>query len=309
MRTLWCVPICISWLACWCIAQDAPTPKREDRSYPPKLPDATAVYTYKKASDAELKLWVYAPAEHKPTDRSPAIVFFFGGGWKNGSPSQFQHQCRYLASRGMVAITADSRVSSRNPVKPVDCVRDAKSAIRWVRSHASELGVDPEKIVASGGSAGGHIAACAGTLKEFDEQNENLTISSRPNAMVLFNPALAFDSRREPAAEQIETLLGVQDPKRLTPADHVTAETPMTLILFGSKDPLLLGGQRFVDEMKKLGTRCELDITDGAGHGFFNYGRDGNTAFLKTMTATDKFLTSLGYLQGEPKVEEFFASK
>src|SRR5581483_8649076 len=105
------------------------------------MPDASAVRTYKTASDTELKLYVFNPPDHKASDHRPGIVFFFGGGWQNGSPIQFHHQCRYLASRGMVAITADYRVASRQQVKPVDCVRDAKSAIRWVRAHADELGI------------------------------------------------------------------------------------------------------------------------------------------------------------------------
>jgi len=302
MRTLLFAPLCFALLTAWCAGQD--------RSYPPKLPDASAVHTYKKIGDVELKLYVFAPENHQPSDQRAAIVFFFGGGWQNGSPSQFHQQCRYLASRGMVAITADYRVASRQDVKAVDCVRDAKSAIRWVRAHASELGVHPDKIVASGGSAGGHIAACTGTVKEFDEAGENASISSRPNALVLFNPAAGLvegDSVNSRVGANSERF-GVE-PKRISPADHVDADTPPTLILIGTEDFLLPGNQRFAEAMKTAGRRCVLDLYDGASHGFFNYGRNGNEAFLKTLTSADKFLTSLGYLNGESTVEAFFAAK
>src|SRR6185503_1822467 len=120
---------------------------------------------------------------HKPTDKSPAIVFFFGGGWTNGSPGQFEEHCKHLGSRGLVAITADYRVASRQQVKAVSCVADAKSAIRYVRKEAARLGIDPDRIVAGGGSAGGHIAACTGTIDGFDEAGEDKSISSVPNAM------------------------------------------------------------------------------------------------------------------------------
>jgi acetyl esterase/lipase len=106
------------------------------------------VEIYKTVGDVQLKMYLYLPREHQPRDRMSAVVFFFGGGWKAGTPSQFSQHCRYLASRGMVAMTADYRVESRHQVKAHQCVADAKSAIRWVRKNAKRLGVDPQKIVA-----------------------------------------------------------------------------------------------------------------------------------------------------------------
>jgi acetyl esterase/lipase len=305
MRALAVALMSVSFAAGSAFAQQAA------RSYPPQLPDAATVHTYKKVGDVELKIWVFAPEGHLAAHQKPAIVFFFGGGWRNGSPGQFHQQCRYLASRGLVAITADYRVSSRQDVKAVDCVRDAKSAIRWVRGHANELGIHPDKIIASGGSAGGHLAASTGTLKEFDEASEDKSISSRPNALVLFNPAAGLvegDAASRPNRDPSPERYGV-DPKAISPADHVDADTPPTLILIGTEDFLLAGNKRFAAAMKQAGQRCELDLYEGASHGFFNYGRDGNSAFRKTLESTDRFLTSLGYLQGEPKVEAFFSDK
>ena len=90
----------------------------------------------------------------------------------------------------MVAMAAEYRVYSRHKARVVDCVADAKSAIRWVRKNADRLGIDPDRIASGGGSAGGHLAAAVGTLEEFDEPDEDSSISSCPNAMLLFNPAL-----------------------------------------------------------------------------------------------------------------------
>ncbi len=95
---------------------------------------------YKTIGDVALQMYIFEPAGHKAADRRPAVVFFFGGGWKGGTPKQFEHQCRYLASRGMVAMTADYRVSSRHGTKAVQCVTDGKSAVRWVRENAKRLG-------------------------------------------------------------------------------------------------------------------------------------------------------------------------
>lgn len=280
------------------------------RDYPPRFADVSAVHTYKTVGDVSLKLYVFQPEGHQRGDRRAAIVFFFGGGWQNGSPVQFHQQCRYLAARGMIAITADYRVGSRHQVKVVDCVRDAKSAVRWVRAHAEELGIDPDRIVAAGGSAGGHLAACTATLKEFDEPGEDPRVISGPNALVLFNPAVGLTpgditQERQTLANSRERLGA--EAQRLSPADHVDAETPPTLILIGTNDFLLPGNQRFAAAMQKAGRRCDLILYDGASHGFFNYGRDGNAAFRQTLTAVDRFLVSLGYLQGEPQVERFFS--
>ena len=84
---------------------------------------------YKTVNEAALKMHVYRP--RKPAVPAAAIVFFFGGGWKNGSPDQFFAHCEHLAARGMVAISAEYRVKSRHGATPFDCVADARSAIRY----------------------------------------------------------------------------------------------------------------------------------------------------------------------------------
>lgn len=145
-------------------AQDAGK-ARAGRAYPPQM-QGCRVETYKTVGDTKLNLYVFSPSAPK---NAPAIVFFFGGGWKSGTPQQFETQCRELAKRGMVAITADYRDESRHRVKPTQCVADARSAMRWVRAHSKELGVDPQRIAAGGGSAGGHLAACTAFIAEFDE--------------------------------------------------------------------------------------------------------------------------------------------
>ncbi|HJN88769.1 MAG TPA: alpha/beta hydrolase fold domain-containing protein, partial [Verrucomicrobiota bacterium] len=198
-----------------------------------ELPGSRAE-VYKTLGDVKLKVYIYEPKGHKAGANRPAIVFFFGGGWRGGTPKQFQEQCRYLASKGMVAMTADYRVSSRQGTKPFHCVRDGKSAVRWVRENAKRLGVDPDHIAAGGGSAGGHVAGCTGTLPEHDESGENAKVSSVPNAMVLFNPVLitaeaaglkTFGGDR---LEKLKERLGVEDPKTMSPYHNIRKGLPPT---------------------------------------------------------------------------------
>ena len=268
-------------------------------AYPPVLPGARAE-TYKTVGNTQLKLYLYAPAA--PGTARPAIVFFFGGGWQGGSPAQFEAQCRHFAQRGLVAITADYRVGSRQNAKAADCVADAKSCVRWLRQNATRLGIDPQRIVAAGGSAGGHIAACTGTVPKLEAAGEDTSVSSVPNALVLFNPALVL----APMAGVDLKGFGVNlSPERLgaqaqdlSPAHHVKAGTPPTLILHGKADttvPFALT-EAFAAAMQRVGNHCELVGYEGQVHGFFNQGRGDGRYYRETLAAADAFLGALGYL-------------
>lgn len=258
--------------------------------YPPVLEGAHEE-VYKSIGDVQLRLWIYTPPGHAPTDSRPAIVFFFGGGWTNGSPAQFENQAKLLAARGMVAITADYRVASRHQVKVDSCVRDAKSALRYVRLNAKRLGIDPNRLAAGGGSAGGHLAAATATVPGFEEPSEIERASSRPNALVLFNPALVF-----PASITAERMGVPADD--LSPFIHLKRGAPPTIIFHGEADTTVPIGpiQTYRDKAVSLGAKCELVSYPGQTHGFFNHGRANNEYYEKTTARMLAFLTGLGYL-------------
>ena len=269
---------------------------RAGRAYLPQM-TGCRIETYKTVGDTKLNLYVFSPTAPK---NAPAIVFFFGGGWKSGSPQQFETQCRGLAKRGMVAITADYRVESRHGVKPTQCLADARSAVRWVRTHADQLGVDPQRIAAGGGSAGGHLAACTAFITEFDEPSEDKTVSAVPNALVLFNPALVLApiegfSLAEGFGTRVpEERMGTK-PEKISPAHQVTRNGPPTIIFHGREDTTVpfASAEAFTAKMKSLGNRCELHSFDGQKHGFFN----GDEFKQKTLAEADTFLVSLGWLK------------
>lgn len=272
------------------------------------LEDATAE-VYKTIGDVALKINIFNPKDHKASDQRPAVVFFFGGGWKNGDPKQFANHCAYLADRGMVAMNADYRVATRHQTKAVDCVEDAKSAIRWVRLNAARLGIDPGRVVAGGGSAGGHLAACTGVVPGFEKSTEDTRVSSVPNAMILFNPALVLDNveGEEPIPkeklEELRERIG-DEPKKISPVHHVAKGAPPTIVFHGRADTTVpyRTAEVFNEAMKKSGNRCELVGYADKVHGFFNYGRDEeNSGFRDTIAATDRFLVSLGYLEAIDK--------
>lgn len=258
-------------------------------AYPPNFKNAR-VETYRKVGSTELKLWIFG--ESDPKVAKPAIVFFFGGGWNGGSPEQFESQARHFAKRGLIAITVDYRVKSRHGVPVVECVKDAKAAVAWVRENAGRLGIDPDRIAASGGSAGGHLAAATGTIGGFGSD-------ARPNAMILFNPActLAPIAGWQPGAKARELgteRLGVKA-EVISPAHHIGPHTPPTLILHGKADTTVPYASvvAFASEMKKAARPCKLVGYEGAGHGFFNRGED----YTRTLAEADAFLVELGWIK------------
>jgi acetyl esterase/lipase len=268
---------------------------KANKAYPPTI-ESTKVETYRKVAETELKIWIFESKEKAAKPR-PAIVFFFGGGWTSGTPSQFVPQSKYLAERGMVAIVADYRVSSRNKAKPIDCVSDAKACVRYIRTNAVRLGIDPDRIAAGGGSAGGHLAAATATLPGLEAAGEDLKVSSVPNALVLFNPALVLAPipglmLEGFLANSTKERFGCE-PEAFSPAHHVKKGVPPTIIFHGKADSTVpySSAVEFSERMNKAGNRCQLVGFEGEGHGFFN-----NKKMKETLDQADEFLVSLGYL-------------
>ncbi|MHC4717520.1 MAG: alpha/beta hydrolase, partial [Planctomycetota bacterium] len=170
--------------------EKTPGPDAAEPHWSPNQYRPVQEHTYKFTPNGELRIQVHFPFDWTPRDARPGAVFFFGGGWNSGVIHQFSRHAAYLASRGMVAACADYRVKTRHQATPADGVADAVSAVRWLRAHAPSLGIDPGRIVAGGGSAGGHLAACAALCDGFDTPGEDAAVSPRPNALVLFNPAI-----------------------------------------------------------------------------------------------------------------------
>lgn len=254
----------------------------------------TTAEVYKKASGDDLWIYRFDPEGHDPAkDQRPAVVFFFGGGWNGGTPNQFVPHSQYLASRGMIAFVADYRVKSRQNATPNQCVADGKSAIRWVRKNAARLGIDPTKVLAGGGSAGGHVAAATGMCDALEDAGEDLSISSKPVALLLFNPV--YDNGPEGYGHSRVT----EWFPAISPAHNITKDDPPTIVFLGSKDKLIpvSTGEKYRDDMQKLGIKSELHVYQGEPHGFFNRGKKGDH-FSDTLVKTDKFLVDLGYLSG-----------
>lgn len=251
--------------------------------------EAATRHVYKHVGQDKLDLFVYSPQGDKGDAKAPAVVFFHGGGFKSGSAEQFKEQAKYLASRGMVAVSVNYRLTKQPSVKIEDCVEDAKSAMRWVRANADKLGIDPDRIAAGGGSAGGYLAASTLLQEECNATTDPPGVSAKPNAMILFNPAFGGAASAR-AKEKQGRIRG--DPEKCVLVNLVKAELPPCINFYGTEDPFLKEAKQFQEAYQKAGNRFDIVTYEGQGHSFFN--KDGYRN--KTLAEADAFLVEIGWL-------------
>jgi acetyl esterase/lipase len=267
------------------LAQVLPTPAG-DTTQPQIIPYKTP------AGSAPLNLHVFTPPGGQTTMR-PALVFFFGGGWSTGTPVQFYAECRHFAAEGYVAITTDYRISSTHAgATAFDSVADAKSVIRYLRSHAAGLGIDPNRIIAAGASAGGHLAAATALLPGLDDPSDNPAVSPRPDALLLWYPVID-NGPNGYAYSSFGTRY-----REISPLHNIGLNPPPTLTLLGTADSYIpvATGQDFQTRLRNFGGRADLVLYPGGKHPLYPY-RDPSAAtqaFRATCLAeADAFLKSL----------------
>jgi len=258
-------------------------------------------HIYKTRGLTRLKLYVYQPLSRELDKRIPAIIFFHGGGLKERHTWEFEPQGKYLVERGMVAVLATYSIKHSGRTE-FESIADVRSAIRWVRRHALELGIDENRIAAGGGSAGGYLAACAALIKDPGEKNADLSISPIPNALVLFNPRVIMPSTGDPplSKKDIRYLNG-RTLEELSPFHNISRGAPPTILFQGTADgeASVNDARQFCEKMVSFGNACEVVYYEGRVHGFFHYFHGNNPDFLSTMETTVLFLSKLGFIPGD----------
>ncbi len=248
------------------------------------------VLVYKKIAERELQLHVFEPAGFKAGDKRACYLIIHGGGWTGGAPPRMYPFAAHYAKLGLVGISMSYRLhSAKTGVSVFDCVKDARSAVRYIRAHATELGIDPQKIIVSGGSAGGHLAVSTALFDKVNEDSDDLTISATPAALVLLFPVI--DTSKEGYGQ---AKIGERW-QELSPAHNVRTGLPPTLTFHGTGDTVtpFAGAKTFHEAMLKAGNRSELDVNEGGVHGYLMRNK---VLYDDTMTKTDAFLKSLGLL-------------
>ena len=239
--------------------------------------DSMLDITYASYEGRTLKLDLYKPREK--LGKLPAIVCIHGGGWAKGSRKSYTKVAQAIAAHGYVAVTISYRLSGE-AVFPA-AIMDCKAAVRFLRAHAQTLGINPDKIGAIGSSAGGHLAALLATsygAEELEGSGGYAAFSSQIQAVVPMAAQTDFLSARNRQVSE-ERLIwkqfmgGSQDEKPdayqlASPIEHVNLGDPPCFLISGEKDDESTRGTKFRKRMNQLGISSELEIIEGAPHGF-----------------------------------------
>ncbi|MBO0320964.1 alpha/beta hydrolase [Muricauda sp. CAU 1633] len=230
---------------------------------------------------------VFFPKDKTTKKLNSAIVFFHGGGWRGGSISQFEAHAKYYSNKGYVTFLVGYRVKFRNNTTPFESLMDAKSAMRYIKRNAERFRVDSSKIVACGGSAGGHLAAATALVSGFNEDTDDMTVSTKPEALVLFNPVID-NGPNGYGFERIGELY-----KSFSPIYNISKDAPPTIILIGSEDELvpIETIENYKHRMDSVGSFCEVKVYEGQKHGFFN--NRSPDYYKKTLQDVDLFLDKI----------------
>lgn len=269
---------------------------------PPAFPFGSQ-HIYKKVANRELEMTLVKPDDWEPSDRRPVILYFHGGSWITGSPLQLIDHSQYFATQGVVGVMVQYRLLDRDirDEPPVICINDAKSAMRFVRSNADQLGIDPNRIASCGASAGGHLAAFLGTTDGIDDPQDDLSVSARANAMCLFAPAYDNGPRGFGRTRVGDRFL------ELSPAHNISSDDAPHIVFSGTDDTVISTDtiRWFRQNMLEAGVRSDFRLYDGADHAFFLQRFDDGIFYTQSLAAMHRFLESLGWVQGPPSFADF----
>ncbi len=252
-----------------------------------EIRDQCEIQVYKEVDGFNLDAFIMRPKEIKKSDKRPALAFFHGGGWRVGKPEWGYWMSKHVAEHGMVGISFEYRLDHQHDATPIEGIKDAKSAIRWIKEHADELNIDTDRIVASGFSAGGHLSLSTTLVNDYDEATDNLSLDPKVNAFILWSSAYQVYE----GGYFNEILRGKANAKTCDPTLFVKENLPPVLIIHGEEDRTVpvKDAKAFAKRMKDAGNRCELNVYEGQRH--LGWEKNNEDAYKKI----DGFLESLGY--------------
>ncbi|NNE92171.1 MAG: alpha/beta hydrolase fold domain-containing protein [Verrucomicrobiales bacterium] len=246
-------------------------------------PDREVVY--KRVGDRSLHLHIFDPAERgaKVSAPTPVFLIIHGGGWTGGEPRKFYPIADHFARRGMMGISLEYRLLRKADdaaTTVFDCVRDGRSAVRFLRENAADLGIDSDKIVVAGGSAGGHVAVGTALFDLDEPAQADSQTSPVPNALVLLNPVIDTSENGYGKAKIGDRW------KELSPVDHVKPGLPPTILFHSTDDKVTPygGAKRFAERSRAVGNDCELITYEGGRHGYFIFDLAAYREVMNRMT-------------------------
>jgi acetyl esterase len=272
----------------------APIGEARDREM---LKDSSS-YIYQRRDQGDLLAHVFLPPRPVQGPR-PVVVFFHGGFWEASMPTQFVPHCLHFASRGAVAVAAETRVFSKHGTGALEAIEDSRALIRWLRENAETLDLDPARITV-GGSAGGAFLALLTALPKEKDLPPVDGVDCRPQALILFSSLVNTSTKGQASGRFPSAKIA----KKLSPISLVRSKLPPMLIFHGKNDRITPFDEivRFRRKLRWRRNFCELVDFDRADHSFFNF-NVSHLHFELTLEAADRFLIKHGLLDagsGDP---------
>lgn len=271
----------------------APIGEARDREI---LKDA-ATYVYQERPQGQVQAHVFFPQQATSGPR-PLVVFFHGGFWENSTPAQFVPHCLHFASRGAVAVAAETRSGSRNGTGALEAIEDARDLIRWLRHNADTFEIDPDRVVI-GGAGGGALLALLTAMPKPKQLPPVDGLDCRPQAMILFS-SLVNATGKSPAAARFPDAASA---RKHSPSHLVRRKLPPMLFFHGKSDRITPFDEvdRLRRKLRFWGNSCQLIDFEKADHSFFNF-NVSHRNFELTIGAADRFLVDLGFLAEDSEV-------
>lgn len=274
----------------------APIGEARDREI---LKDA-ATYVYEQRPEGDVQAHLFFP-EKQSLEPRPVIVFFHGGFWDTPTPTQFVPHCLHFASKGAVAVAAETRTGARHGTGPLEAIEDARDLIRWIRHNAITFNLDPAKITI-GGAAGGAFLALLTALPKPKDMPTVDGLDCRPQALILFS-ALLNTATKNTASERFPDF---KSAKKFSPTNLIRRKLPPMIFFHGKADRITPFDEveKFRRRLRWRGNSCEVVDFVRAEHSFFNF-NVSHKNFEQTLGAAEKFLIDRGLLPAD-EVEESF---
>lgn len=225
------------------------------------------IKTYKTVDDFNLDIHLFLPDHIDKSKKSPVIVYFTGGSWTKGNPEWDFYNCAAYAKKGWVGVSVEYRVADRYETTPFEAVKDAKSAIRWLRMNADTYNIDTNRIVASGNSAGGHLVLTTVLANDWNESTDNLQYRASPNLAIV--NAGVYNLLAVDATDWVtRDLKDKSIVKKISPFHLLRKGLPPMIIIHGTNDQSVdyASAKEFAEEMAKLGNDFEFHTLEGAPH-------------------------------------------
>ena len=251
------------------------------------------IKTYKTVDNFSLEIHLFLPENFNQQEKRPVMVYFSGGSWSEGKPDWNFYACQSYAKKGWVGVTVEYRLADRHGTLPFEAVMDAKSAIRWLRENAKEYKINPDRIIASGNSAGGHLVLATALVENWNEKTDNLNYSCVPNVLMVNSGV--YDITDEGSWIRAGLKRKNQDEnlvKEISPNNLAPRKLPPTLIIHGTNDRncAFSSAVEFVEKMKISENEIVFKPIENAGH-FIWWGQYGK----QVSEIRENFLKEIGY--------------